>query len=374
MVWPVLLGSMFVATVTLVVLELRRAAAHPAPAPAEGGRARGAVLAFAAAACGSVFTPAWFFFLERFGRPLPVERPASPASGEPWNLDLELGTALLLTAAGLVVVVRLVPVVVAWFVGRRPRAAALLLPSGRRFSQVAGGIAGAVAVLAAARVALGGFQPVDFGTHGALTPDAGASGWRLDLVLVEALVEDAELRPLAAGSPLASELEWDEGNDCCGALALMPGWHEVRGLKAWVGGLPVLIEAPPGGTPRWRRVVERHEEDFPRARRPSFESVPRWAPAAGGGIVLVETRGDGRRFVVRADAVGSTPAAFHDVGWLLAAPVAPLVVLLLAMLAAFVLARRAAAGSVHAAPLRFAAAWLLLEAAAGTVVLYLPYV
>jgi hypothetical protein len=243
-----------------------------------------------------------------------------------------------------------------------------------RLSRVAGGVAGAVAVLAAVRVALGGLAPEDFGTHGALTPDRGASGWRLDLVLVGALADGAQLRPLAEGPPLDSELAWGEGSDCCGALALMPGWHEVPGLKAWVGGTPVLIERRDDGTLRWRRVAERHEEDFPRARRPAFHSLPRWAPAADGGYVLVETRRDGACFALLMGAGGSAAATFHHVGWLLAAPAWPLVVLVLALLAALLLARRAAAGSVHGAVLRFAAAWLALEAALGTAVLYLPYV
>jgi len=371
--WSVWLAGPAVVAL-LVALELRRASVLPALAPPDRRRARGAVLAFALAACGAPLAPAWVVPFTDFGGPLPVAEPENPHAGEPWTFDFGFTWELLLAAALLVVLVRVVPVVVAWFVGHRRRAAELPLPAGRTFSQLAGGLAGAVAVLAVARVAFGGVAPGDFTTHGALTPDAGAAGWRLDLVLVDVIADAAALRPLAAGPPLASELEWDEGNDCCGALAMMPGWHEVSGLKAWVGGRPVLIETTAERTLRWRPVAERDERDFPGARRPRFESLPWWAPAADGGYVLLETRPDGSTFAMRSDGTGSRTVTSWEVSWLLAAPAGPLLVLLLAMLAAFLLARRAAAGSIHGPVLRFAAAWILLEASAGTVVLYLPYV
>jgi hypothetical protein len=143
----------------------------------------------------------------------------------------------------------------------------------------------------------------------------------------------------------------------------------------WVAGRPVLIERRTDGTLAARPVRERPPEDFPPARRPHFRTMPKWTTGADPGTyVLVEERAGGTRFAVVIDESGARQAEVRQVGLLLAAPPLPVFALLGVLVVAIFLSRRAAAGSPWGGPLRFGAAWLLLETSIAVALTYWPYI
>ena len=312
------------------IMEVRRAPRESVPLPRNPRLARGLVYAFVAALPLVPFSPGWLVLFEG-AVGLPVEPPESPVRAEPWSFDFDLGAGFLATVVLMLLLVYVAPPLVGFLVGRRRDLAARPLPSGRRLFLVAGMVAAAVAVVATARFAIGGAAPTDFGTYGALTPDAGAAGWRADAVLSRAMAGGATLRPLAEGDPLESDVEWHPGNDCCGALASMPGWRELPGLKAWVAGRPVLIQRAEDGSLVAHAVRGRSPSDVPPERRPHFVSMPKWATGAGrpyATYVLVEDRPDGSRFAVRMTDTDAVETSVADVGLLLKPPFVPLLALL----------------------------------------------
>jgi hypothetical protein len=373
----VLLGLLLaVAALFLFALvELRRAPPEGTPAPPEPHLARGLVRAFVAGLVLAPLSPAWLA-VTNSATPLPVARPDTPEGGA-WSFDFDFGPQFWVFVVGGFLLVRLGPVLVAFLIGRRRTAAVRPLPTGRRLALAAGLLAAAVAVLAAARVAWGGASLDDFGTYGALTPDKGSSGDRIDRVLDRRIAESAILQPPAPGEPLETEVTLGgASSDNYMAIALDAlTTHEVPGLKAWVADRPVLFERQKDGSLAARPVADRQPGDFPPARRPHFRTMPRWAEGAEpGSYVLVEERPDELCFVVRMDETGAVPTMVNDVGLLLAVSAWPMLGLLCAIFLAIGLTRRAAAGSPWGAPLRFGAAWLLLESAVAVALMYWPYV
>jgi hypothetical protein len=358
--------------VAFAVVEVRRAPRENVPQPPDRRLARALVYAFAAGMVLAPVSPAWLLAVRAI--PLPVARPATPSLEGGWRMDFDLGTSFLLFALAGYALVRLGPVLVAWRVARRSKRTDLPVPSGRRLVLFAGFFAAAVAVLATGRVALSGAWPEEFGTYGALTPDEGAAGWRADAVIGRRIASGARMRALAQGEELVREIDFF-ADDALTSAALATGPTEAPGLKAWVAGRPVLIERQKDGMLAARPVAERLSDDFPQERRPHFRTMPKWATGAESGTyVLVEERGGGARFAVVVDESGARQVQVRQVGLLLAAPPLPVFGLLGVLLVAIFLSRRAAAGSPWGGPLRFGAAWLLLEASIATALSYWPYV
>jgi len=373
MLWLCLPLAM-VALLLFALAELRRAPPANAPAPPDPHLARGLVWAFVAGLALVPLSPAWSIAAGE--EPLPVAPPDTPEGGA-WSFNFDFGVQLLLFAVVAFLLLRFGPALVAFLLGRRRSAPARPVPTGRRLVLAAGLLAAAVAVLAAARVAWGGASLDDFGTYGALTPDEGSSGDRLERVLERRLAEGAVLRPVPPGEPLETEVVLGgSSSDNYMAIALDAlTTHEVPGLKAWVADRPVLFARQADGSLVARPVASREPDDFPPARRPHFRTMPRWAEGLGRGTyVLVEDRPDDVSFVVRMDATGAVPATVGDVGLLLAVSAWPMLGLLCAIFLAIWLTRRAAAGSPWGGPLRFGAAWLLLESAVAAALMYWPYV
>jgi hypothetical protein len=304
-----------------------------------------------------------------------VAPPETPLLGKPWHFDFDFGVQMLLFVVAAYAVVRFGPVLVAYLLARRRRKADLPVPSGRRLLLGVGFLAAFVAAAAAGRVALDGAWPDEFRTYGALTPDEGAAGWRADAVLGRRIAAGAVLHPLAQGATLPTEIDYLPMSDDGGIPTVSSGPGEAPGLKIWVADRPVLIERQQDGTLAARPVAERLPEDFPPARRPHFQTMPQWATGAEQGTyVLVEQRRDGARFAVLLDETGARQVQARQVGLLLAAPPLPVLGLLAALLVAIFLSRRAAAGSPWGGPLRFGAAWLLLESSVAVLLCYWPYV
>jgi hypothetical protein len=355
------------------MLEVRRAPRENVPQPPDRRLARALVYAFAAALVLAPVSPAWLLAVSDI--PLPVARPETPSlTGGAWHFDFGFGWTFFLFVAVGYALLRLGPVLVAWLTVRRSKRSDLPVPSGRRLVLFAGFFAAVVAALAAGRVALSGARPEEFRTYGALTPDEGAAGRRADAVLGRRIASGARLRPLAQGEGLEREIDFFAA-DGASAAGLTAGPTEAPGTKVWVAGRPVLIERRADGMLAARPVRERPPEDFPPERRPHFRTMPQWATGSEPGTyVLVEERAGGARFAVVVDESGARPVEVRQVGLLLAAPTLPIFGLLGVLLVAIFLSRRAAAGSPWGGPLRFGAAWLLLETSIATALAYWPYV
>ena len=184
MTW-LLLPLASLALLVFGILEVRRAPREHVPPPRNPPLARGLVYAFVAALPLVPFSPGWLVLFEGDDG-LPIARPGPVIRPEAWSFDFDIGVGFLAAVFLLIVLFYLAPPIVGFLVGRRSSAAARPLPSGRRLFRVAAILASVVAAGAVARVAIGGAAPTDFGTYGALTPDAGAAGCRADAVIARA--------------------------------------------------------------------------------------------------------------------------------------------------------------------------------------------
>ena len=303
------------------IMEVRRAPRESVPLPRNPRLARGLVYAFVAALPLVPFSPGWLVLFEG-AVGLPVEPPESPVRAEPWSFDFDLGAGFLATVVLMLLLVYVAPPLVGFLVGRRRDLAARPLPSGRRLFLVAGMVAAAVAVVATARFAIAVRRRRTFGTYGALTPDAGAAGWRADAVLSRAMAGGATWS-LAEGDPLVGRRggtrattaagRWPAcraGASCRGSRR---GWRSARADPAG-GGCSLVAHAVRGRSP----------SDVPPERRTSSRcEVGDGAGRPYATHVLVEDRPDGSRFAVRmTDTDAETSVA--DVGLLLKPPFVPL--------------------------------------------------
>jgi hypothetical protein len=186
--------------------------------------------------------------------------------------------------------------------------------TGQHAMKVGGLFLGVLFPIATVRVLLPGPTVDDFTTYGAITPDAGARGFRADLVIDGARA--GELHDIPVLSDAMSDVKRGGG----GHGTFSTGPYLASGIHAWVGGVPVLIfkleHELVGAT-----VSDRTSANVPPERRPHFRSWPKVAPRADGeGWILVEHRPDGSRFAMNVTSYGEADSAdLRDV-WALVRP------------------------------------------------------
>lgn len=300
-----------------------------------------------------------------FDRPLPVEPPADPLAGQGCSSDNSDHTILLV-------------IVLVMYFGARAGLGILgavvraLAPppsrvvTGKPSMTVAAFFLAAIFPIVTARLLLPGPSPDDFATYGALTPDAGARGWRADLVIDGMCA--GPLADLPRFDTAVSDIKLASG----GHGTFSTGPYLAPGVHAWVADEPALIFKE-GERLVGAPVYDRNPERVPLERRPRFQSWPQVAPRADGeGWILVERRPDGRRFAMKVASYGDAEdAEFRDV-WALVRPSEIPHGIAFALVLLGIACARASQRRGNTPGFALCAAWLWLEAGALDLYAYAP--
>ena len=344
-----------------VIAELRGRQARPT----ELSRGHRAGLAFLVGLVGLVaLSPQLALVLDR---PLPVAPPANPLAGDGCGDSSGDDTLVLVIALAVYLGARTGLGVVAALVRAIARPPARVV-TGKPAMTVAAIFLGVIFPIVSARLLLPGPSPADFTTHGALTPDAGARGWR-----AEHTIDASRAGPLVPLRRLDRPVSDTTARAFRGHGSFAPERSLAPGLHGWVGGAPVLIYSN-GAALVGAPVASRAPDEVPPERRPHFQSWPHVAPRSDtDGWLLVEHRRDGARFAVQTDASGKPEGVDHRDVWLLVRPSEiphgiAFVLFLLGLAAALASQRRG-----HSPGLALVAAWLWLEAGAVDLFAYAPY-
>ncbi len=373
------LAALLIAVVLAVRAELRDAPAAsgvtdagtpyrsgeaPESAPREGRRSRRLARTLLIALLCAPLSTAWLFGTSH--QTLSVEPPMSPVPGcdaNPGTSDTPVTLIVFLIAfvAGYLLL-RLGPALVfAW----RERRSVVEggVPTGDRVLWVAL-VATAVAMLgAAARLTLStSYDEEAFTVYGAITPDH-AGGQAIDRTIARVIAPGAALAPLGHGADVAEDVEHLRGND----MGFPDSTVFRRGIHAWVGTSPVLIDSDARGDPQIHAVLLR-TSDFPERGRPHFMREPLWASAGAGRTVLVEHRDDGTTFAMHFNVDGTFATSLATVGTIVRPPLWPLVSTgIAATLAGWVLLRRRRGAA------RVAVAWAIIECLILWAIVWSPY-
>lgn len=339
------------------VLELR--GRQPRTVEMSRGRLAGLAFLLGLIACVAVSPQIGLVF----DRPLPVEPPANPLAGEGCHDDSSDDAVILVIVLAVYFGARMG----LGTLGALVRAAASPPPrvvTGKPAMSVAAIFVGVIFPIASVRILLPGPTPDDFATYGALTPDAGARGWRADVVIDGTRAGPFVELPRLSGS--VSDITSSSRSHGSSGPYLKSGVH------GWVADQPVLIfkdgERLVGAV-----VGDRDPSRVPPERRPHFETWPQVAPRGGAdGWILVERRADGARFAMQTYEGGTADGVdLRDV-WILVRPseiphgIAFMLILLGLACARASLRRGNSPGFA------LCAAWLWLEAGALDLYAYAP--
>lgn len=302
-----------------------------------------------------------------FDRPLPVAPPDDPLGGAGCGDDAG-DDALLFVVVLVVYVGGRAGLGILACVVRAVAAPPTRVVTGRRALMISACFVAVTFPLATARLLLPGPTPDDFRTYGALTPDAGARGWRAEHTL-DARGGGPLVELRRVGRP-ASDTHVHE---CHSHACFFSGRRLATGLHAWVGDAPVLIYAQ-GDTLVGAPVTARDPSEVPSARRPHFQGWPQVATRShGDGWLLVERRRDGSFFAVQTWASGQAESVYHRDVWLLVRPSEIPHGIAFALILLGLAAARASRRRGDSPGLALLAAWLWLEAGALDLFAYAPY-
>jgi hypothetical protein len=334
------------------------------------GRAYHAGLAFMIGAMAVVVLSPQLILL--FDRPLPVAAPANPRAGEGCSDDGSGNALAVVVALAVYLGGRLGPAMIAAFV-RAVRGPPGVIYTGKHAQAVAAIFLGVVFPFVSARLLVPGPMPADFTTYGALTPDGGLRGWRIEHT-VDAL-RGGPLRELPILRGSVSDLS--AGSHGHGSFSSGP--YLKSGVHGWVAGEPVLIFVDEN------RLVGAHVDtrdaaDVPPERRPRFESWPLVAPrpagfsdGGGDGWILVDRRRDGAIFALKVSSFGdATHVDTRDV-WLLVRPTEVAHGVVFALFLVGLALALAAHRRGNSPGLALLSAWIWLEAGALDLYYYAPY-
>jgi hypothetical protein len=307
-----------------------------------------------------------------FDRPLPVAAPANPRAGAGCSDDGAGDALAVVIALAVYLGGRLGPAMMAAFV-RAVRGPPGFVYTGKHAQTVAAIFLGIVFPFVTARLFVPGPVAADFTTYGALTPDGGLRGWRIEHT-IDAL-RTGPLEPLPLLDAPVSDLS--EGSHGHGTFSSGP--HLKSGVHGWVAGAPVLIFFDRGHL-SGAFVASRDATDVPPERRPRFESWPLVAPRSAGfadsggdGWILVDRRRDGSTFALKVSSFGdATEVDSRDV-WLLVRPSQLVHGITFALFLLGLSLAHAAHRRGNSPGLALLSAWIWLEAGALDLYYYAPY-
>lgn len=340
--------------IAIVVVELRRATPCP---PQWSRRNQIAVL-------GALFALMMVAISPSLGlvdhRGLPIERPEEPwrDSGAGCSSDGGGSEWLALVVVGVYLGARGGPALVAIAAVLFSRTDPQRRPDGRFALRVAAASAAVVGALVSARVLVGGAQPDDFETYGAIVP-RGAAAWRVNWTLARL----GEPQAIDRGETISDELEDHPGSHM--GLAHGPYSTALSGTQAWVAEAPVLFfRDRTTGRIMGSYVQSRSPSRIPKERRPHFATWPDIRRFDDDHLVLVGAATDGGTLTVKVEAstLDVVQATYADTWLLVRPPFWPWLVGLVLAVGGAILGGRSCRRSY--APGRMLAAWILLEGTA----------
>jgi hypothetical protein len=299
-----------------------------------------------------------------FERPLPVDPPANPLAGEGCHDDSGNDAALIAFALALYFGARFGLGIIA-AIARAIAQPPARVVTGKPAMTVAAIFLGVLFPIVSARILLPGPSADDFTTYGALTPDSGLRGWRIEHTIDALRAGPVVELPIMRGA--TSDITDGGGSHGYGGPYLKAGVH------GWVGEQPVLIYES-GGELVGAFVAERTVDRVPPDRRPRFTKWPLFAPLPGAdGWLLVEHRPNRTIFAMKTYTDGSAENVDARDIWLILRPSEIPHGIAFALFLVGLACARTSLRRGNTPGYALLAAWLWLEAGAVDLFYYAPF-